>query len=66
MLIEGELDNTKLGHVTGWMRFAGVAEKVTFDLKEHMAKFLAKVSRAMKAPAVLADREIEERNSVQD
>ncbi len=31
-LIEGELDNTALGRVSGWMRFAGVKEKVTFDL----------------------------------
>jgi hypothetical protein len=32
-LIEGELDNTHLGKVTGWMRFAGMKEKVTFDLE---------------------------------
>lgn len=31
-LIEGELDNTVLGRVSGWMRFAGVKGKVTFDL----------------------------------
>ncbi|MFH1748251.1 MAG: hypothetical protein ABIG44_14550, partial [Planctomycetota bacterium] len=32
-LLEGELDNTTPGKVTGWMRFAGMSEKVTFDLK---------------------------------
>ena len=32
-LLEGELDNTKLGKVTGWMRFAGLKKKVLFDLK---------------------------------
>jgi hypothetical protein len=32
-LIEGELDNTHLGQVTGWMQFAGMNEKMTFDLK---------------------------------
>ena len=32
-LIEGELDNTKLGYVTGWMKFAGKRKKVIFDLK---------------------------------
>jgi hypothetical protein len=32
-LIEGELDNTHLGQVTGWMRFAGMKKKVTFTLK---------------------------------
>ena len=31
-LIEGELDNTQPGKVTGWMRFAGMREKMTFDL----------------------------------
>jgi hypothetical protein len=32
-LLEGELDNTTPGKVTGWMRFAGMKDKVTFDLK---------------------------------
>jgi len=32
-LIEGELDNTQPGRVTGWMRFAGLSPRVTFDLK---------------------------------
>ena len=32
-LIEGELDNTIPGKVVGWMRFAGLPEKVTFELK---------------------------------
>jgi len=32
-LLEGELDNTKRGKVTGWMKFAGINGKVTFDLK---------------------------------
>ena len=32
-LVEGELDNTHPGKVTGWMTFAGIREKVTFDLK---------------------------------
>lgn len=31
--IEGELDNTVHGKVTGWMRFAGLNEKVVFDLE---------------------------------
>ena len=33
LLIEGELDNTILGKITGWMRFAGKKEKIIFDLK---------------------------------
>jgi hypothetical protein len=32
-LIEGELDNTNPGKVTGWMKFVGMKEKVTFDLE---------------------------------
>ena len=32
-LIEGELDNTVPGKVTGWMRFTGLEEKVTLDLE---------------------------------
>jgi len=31
--IEGILDNTKPGKVTGWMRFAGMDGKVVFDLE---------------------------------
>lgn len=31
--IEGELDNTVQGKVTGWMRFSGVKENVVFDLE---------------------------------
>lgn len=31
--IEGVLDNTVPGKVTGWMRFAGIKEKVVFDLE---------------------------------
>jgi len=31
--IEGVLDNTQNGRVTGWMKFAGMDEKVKFDLK---------------------------------
>ena len=32
-LLEGELDNTQPGKVTGWMKFAGLNEKVTFNLE---------------------------------
>ena len=32
-LIEGILDNSVPNKVTGWMRFAGVKDKVTFDLE---------------------------------
>jgi len=32
-LVRGELDNTHLGKVTGWMDFAEMKERVTFDLE---------------------------------
>jgi hypothetical protein len=32
-LLEGELDNTQPGKVTGWMRFAGMNERIVFDLE---------------------------------
>lgn len=32
-LIEGELDNTTPGTVTGWMQFAGLPQRVTFALR---------------------------------
>ena len=30
--VEGELDNTICGKVTGWMKFVGLSDKVVFDL----------------------------------
>ena len=32
-LLEGELNNTTPGKVTGWLRFAGMKHQVTFDLE---------------------------------
>jgi len=32
-LIEGELDNTVSGRVTGWMRFSGFEKTIMFDLE---------------------------------
>lgn len=32
-LIEGELDNTRRGEVTGWMRFTGIEDPVTLKLR---------------------------------
>ena len=32
-LLEGELDNRTAERITGWMRFAGLPEKVTLDLE---------------------------------
>lgn len=32
-VVEGLLDNTQPGRVTGWIQFAGMKERVTFDLR---------------------------------
>lgn len=32
-LLEGELDNRVAGRITGWLRFAGMPEKVVIDLQ---------------------------------
>ncbi len=32
-LLEGEMDNRQPGKVTGWLRFAGLPDKVTLDLE---------------------------------
>ena len=42
-LLEGELDNTTRGKVTGWMRFAGMRKKVTIELR---GDFLADIRGA--------------------
>ena len=33
-LIEGELNNTVLGKITGWMKFAGIKEKRLKEISE--------------------------------
>ena len=37
-MIEGRLDNSQQDKVTGWMMFAGLKEKVTFDLEGNFHK----------------------------
>lgn len=32
-LLEGEMDNRTAGRITGWLRFAGLAEKVVLELQ---------------------------------
>ena len=32
LLIDGELNNTTPGRITGWLRFVGLSDKVTLDL----------------------------------
>jgi len=49
-LIEGELDNTVRGRVTGWMRFAGLRGKVTFDLAGDFHRDIAGCKIRLKNP----------------
>ena len=55
-LLEGELDNTVPGKVAGWMRFAGMQRKVTFDLKGDFHRDIRGTKIRFRAdPAVDAD-----------
>jgi len=56
-LIKGELDNTNPGKVTGWMQFAGMNEKVTFDLQGNFHRDIrgAKIHFTGNASSMQAD-----------
>jgi hypothetical protein len=57
-LIEGELDNTDPGKVTGWMRFAGMKDKVTFDLEGDFHRDIRGAKIAFKGDAYEDQAEI--------
>lgn len=50
-LIEGELDNTQVGKVTGWMRFTGVKGKITFDLQGNFHRDIRGIKIHFNGPA---------------
>jgi hypothetical protein len=54
-LIEGELDNTKAGKVTGWMRFTGIQWKVTFDLQGDFHRDIRGTKIHFKGPAMFKE-----------
>ena len=54
-LIEGELDNTKPGKVVGWMRFAGLRKKVTFDLHGDFHRDIRRTRITFKGPGLQAE-----------
>ena len=48
--MQGELDNTVPGKVTGWMQFTGLTEKVTFDLKGDFHRDIRRTKIQFKGP----------------
>lgn len=56
-LIEGELDNTEPGKVTGWMQFAGLQEKVIFHLKGNFHRDIRGAKIHLRGPGQADDPE---------
>jgi hypothetical protein len=55
--IEGELDNSVQGKVTGWMRFAGMKEKVVFDLEGNFHRDIRGAKVRLRGDGESADAE---------
>jgi len=58
-LIEGVLDNSTLNKVTGWMRFAGMKEKVIFDLEGNFHRDIRGAKIRFRGSAVNNNEEAE-------
>ena len=56
-LLKGELDNTTPGKVTGWMRFVGVKNSVTFDLEGNFHRDIRGAKIRLRGYAHEDDRE---------
>ena len=54
-LIEGELDNTERGKVSGWMRFAGMETRVVLDLEGDFHRDIRGATIRFAGDAVEAD-----------
>ena len=54
--IEGVLDNTVPGKVTGWMRFAGMDERVVFDLEGNFHRDIRGAKVRLRGDGESADR----------
>ena len=54
-LIKGELDNTIPGKVTGWMRFAGIKERVRFNLNGDFHRDIRRTKIVLHGNAVAED-----------
>lgn len=59
-LLNGELDNTTPGQVTGWMRFAGFRERVQFNLAGNFHRDIRGAKIQFTGPGKEADPEAEE------
>ena len=55
--IEGILDNTVPGKVTGWMRFAGMKDKVFFDLEGNFHRDIRGAKVRLRGDGESADAE---------
>src|SRR5262245_22582207 len=64
-LIEGELDNTTPGRVTGWLRFVGLTERVTLELRGDVHRDIRGAQLRLKNPNP-AERHAGERGSYMD
>lgn len=53
--IEGVLDNTVPGKVTGWMKFAGIKEEVKFDLEGNFHRDIRGAKIRLRGDGELAD-----------
>ena len=54
-LLEGELKNTTPGKVTGWLRFAGMSERVVFDLRGDFHRDIRGTTLLLKGPGSQKD-----------
>ena len=61
-LIEGELDNRVLGKVTGWMRFAGIRERIIFDLDGDFHRDIRGAKVRLRGDGESANQEESEKN----
>jgi hypothetical protein len=61
-LIEGELDNRVLGKVTGWMRFAGIKERIVFDLDGDFHRDIRGAKVRLRGDGESANQEESEKN----
>jgi len=59
--IEGVLDNTVPGKVTGWMQFAGMKEKVVFDLEGNFHRDIRGAKVRLRGDGESADDVIDEK-----
>ena|GEM_PF-1918482 len=65
-LLKGELDNTTAGKVTGWMKFAGLKNKVTFELQGNFHRDIRSAKIRLLGYARAADADAAEARQYMD